>query len=1273
MSRLRYFLSDYRTWVALGLLASGAVLFFGVEGAGRIGFWLLVTGAVVLLLWGIVAIVKRVRARRASARLDDMVRDQADQAVSSARPAARADTEALREKMLEAIKAIKGSRLGHTHGKAALYELPWYVIIGNPAAGKSTAILNSGLQFPFEDNRSNVIGGIGGTRNCDWYFTTEGIVLDTAGRYSVSHEDRFDWLGFLSLLKNHRPRAPINGVIIAVSIAELTSSKPEFAIELAKNLRQRVQELTEQLEVFVPVYIVFTKADLISGFTDFFAGMDPAERENAWGATLPFDVKGDTDALAAFDSHFDLLADGLKEMAMSQLALRRGRDQGPALLTLPLEFAAIKPALRSFVATLFEENPYQFKPVFRGFYFTSAIQEGTSVQRASERIARQFSLAQQPVEPSVAGSGETGFFLTGLFRKVIFHDRQLVRQYSNPKRMRLRYAAFLGSVAVLALVLAGWAWSYTSNRQLVANAAADLDKAVQVQEGRTDLKSRIDALLILQQRLEQLDHYRKERPLSMGLGLYQGGRIEHKLRQEYFNGMRQIMLQPTAESLEAYLARVIAGGGRDGSEAAAGNPLGGGDASAAAPESDRLYQEASPGNLDDAYNALKAYLMLGDRRRVEAAHLNSELTRYWRNWLEANRGQMTREDMVRDAERLLSFYVAQSNDREWPQIEPKFALVDDSRQILREQMQGRPALERVYGDIKTRAATRFPTITANYLIGEERNNGAITGNYAISGAFSRAAWEGYVRDAIREASNTQLNTTDWVLDTTTATDLTIAGSPEHIAQELTGLYKNEYAREWRKFVESVAVAEFNNFDLAVNRMNSIGDPRNSPLRRLLEAVNENTVWDNPQAESETMGTARRGFVAWFERVIMRRNPTPFAVQIDPDTGRKVPAPAGPIGREFNGLARLAVARDGNASLLDSYFEALARIRTRLNNINTQGAPGAGASQLMQQTLSGASDSELASALRAVDEQMLDGVDDAQRQVLRTLLLRPVVQTYIALVRPVETELNQVWSAQVYQPFESGIGQRYPFSPSASVEAIPADIEQVFGPNGSIALFSNNTLGSLVTRRGNQVEPARWADVGITLLPEFTDNYARWVAPLGQAASSGGAAGGGASQMFRLQPQPVPGLNEYAIEIDGQVLRYRNTPPQWHNFQWPGPGTQGAKITAVTANGVAVQLFDVPGSSGLDRMLAAADITSINDNRFQLTWRQNNVSVSVLLEQISAPVQQSSGAVGGLSASSMRGLKLPARVAGGTPAPAASATSAAQAATPAAAAQTTDGE
>ena len=1212
LSNLRYYLSDYRVWMVVGLVGAAALAYFGADQAHQIGVWaalvLVALCVVVLLVW----LVRRLLARRASKQLDAMVQDQADRAVVAAQPAQRADTEALRTRMLDAVKAIKSSRIGVLKGKAALYELPWYAIIGNPAAGKSTAILNSGLQFPFQDNRSNVIQGIGGTRNCDWYFTTTGIVLDTAGRYSVSAEDRTEWLTFLGLLKKNRPRAPINGIIIAASIAELTGSKPEFAIELAKDLRQRVQEITERLEVFAPVYVVFTKADLIAGFTEFFQRLDPAERESVWGTTLPYDPNAHTDALAAFDTGFEELAEGLKEMSLAHMAMQRGREVSPGLLTLPLEFVGIKPALRTFIATLFEENPYQFKPVFRGFYFSSALQEGQSVHHASQRVGRQFALQPAADNADQAPSGQTAFFLKDLFHKVIFADRQLVRQYSSPHQNRMRYGVFLGAVGALALALGLWTWSYTTNVQLVENATRDLQQAVRLQQGRVDLKSRIDALLLLQDRLEQLQRYRAEGGITTSLGLYQGGNIEKKLMAEYYHGMRQVMLEPATANLETFLAQVVS----------RRNELG--QAAPAAAESETLYQDASPTSTNDAYNALKTYLMLGNPKYVEDAHLAQQLTLFWRTWLDANRGQMTREEMLRSGEKLMTFYVAHASDPAWPQIQTKVALVNDSREALAQVMKGQPAMQRVFAQIKARAGARFATVTVGSLIGDERNGGAITGSYAISGAFSRQAWEEYVKDAISEASNTQLSTTDWVLGTTEQSDLSLAGSPEHIARELTTLYKQEYAKEWRKFVAGLSVASFDDFDQAVQRINRIGDPANSPLKLLLQKIGDQTIWDNPIAEARTK-KATKGFVVWFQRTILRRDPEAAAQQL----------PVGPVGKAFDGLARLLVPRQDQPPVIDAYFQTLAKLRTRLNTIKSQGETGVGARKLMQDTFSNEG-SELSAAQSLVDEQVLTGLDDDQREAIRPLLLRPLTQTFAALVPPTEAEINRGWTAQVYQPFNNGIGKQYPFNLNSDVDAAASDIAAIFGSNGAVAAFNKDALGTLVIQRGPLLQPRRWAGMGITLSDALVANYGNWV--------SGQAAGGEAdTTIFQIKPAPATGATEYTVEIDGQVLRYRNTPPDWSTMQYPNAGVApGVKITAVTADGRNLDVISVPGPNGFVRLMEAASIETFDDHT-RLTWTRDNVSITVDMRVVR---RAGAAAQGG---DWQKGLQLPTTVAGAAPA------------------------
>lgn len=1232
MARLWKFLTDSRVLVVIGITALLGFLLLGAE-TFEIGLiWSLIAALALLALWGMYWGARRLWRKRVARRLTASLAAGGEKGAQGEGPGS--EVAVLRKNMLEAINTIKTSKLGLTRGAEALYELPWYMIIGNPAAGKSSAIAHSGLTFPIPGSKA--VQGVGGTRNCDWFFTTDGILLDTAGRYSVQDGDRAEWFSFLDLLKKYRRRAPINGIIIAVSVAELTAGPASSTMELAKSLRTRVQELTERLGVYAPVYVVFTKADLIAGFTDFFHDSERAERDRIWGATLRYNRRSTPqDVLAFFDTHFDELHDGLKEMSLANMAGNRSAQMRPGVFTFPLEFASIRTPLRAFLSTLFEENTYQFKPVFRGFYFTSALQEGAVQDLASKRVASRFDLElreQHGGENEEAGEGG-GYFLLDLFRKVIFADRELVKRYTNPASARLKYAAFFAATIALGAALGGWSWSYMGNQQLVANVQADLDKVMRMQDKRIDLQSRLEALDILQDRIVQLDKYKEDQPLALSFGLYQGEKLERKLRDEYFAGVRAVMVEPVAAALETMLAEVNA-------NAAALDPN-----APAAPSArpGQPYQDVSPTNVADAYNALKTYLMLGDKSHAEPGHLNDQLTRYWRTWLEANRGAMPREQMIRSAERLLSFHLAQIGDQAWPQVTLKLGLLDGVRENLRRVVRGTPARERVYAEIKTRAATRFPAVTVARIVGDQ-DQGLLAGSHAVSGAFTREAWDKYVQGAIRDASNRETQSTDWVLKTAAKDDLTLEGSPEQIQKTLVDMYKAEYAKEWGKFVQGVTVTDLKGFEASVQAMNRLGDPQNSPLARLLKTIYDETSWDNPGAVRANLGKTERGLLAWFKEVVLRRAPSDartLADTVGPLAAGSTGA-MGPIGREFAGVARLVGPREKEASLMSGYLDALSRLRTRLNQLKNQGDPGPGAKQFMQQTLEG-SGSELADALKYVDEQMLTGMTEPQKAALRPLLVRPLVQTFAMIVQPSESEINKTWQAQVVEPFQKTLADKYPFAPGSKIEATGAEIGQVFGPEGAVAKFVNTSMGPLVVRRGDVLSPRTWADIGITLAPQAVQSFPGWVAPL-SANGVASSTSSGPQTVFQLLAAPAPGTTEYTIEIDGQQLRYRNTPPVWTNMVHPGPqGTSGAKITAVTFDGRTVELFNEPGQFGLKRMIEAAAKKKKDGGIHELRWSAGSVTVAVDLKiTSSAEAGASSGAAG---SQGFRGMRLPVTIVG----------------------------
>ncbi|MBB5017723.1 type VI secretion system protein ImpL [Chitinivorax tropicus] len=1240
MSNLLSFLRDPRFIAAFVVILTGVVVSMTAQNLKTALIWMAIIGTLIGASLLVYYLFKRHRAAHASDNLNAMLDEQASKAVEAAPDARQEEIHQLRNRMQEAIKTIRTSKLGETSGRAALYELPWYMVIGNPAAGKSSAVKNSGLKFPFSDQNGAAVHGIGGTRNCDWFFTTEGILLDTAGRYSVHDEDRTEWIGFLELLKKHRPRAPINGIVIAVSIAELTQNKPEFTINLAKSLRQRVQELTETLCVFVPVYVVFTKMDLLAGFVDFFENSETQEQERVWGATLPYDAEQKFDASGRFDEQFEHLYDGLKELSIARMAMNRSQALSPGLMTFPMEFHAIRPVLRTFIATLFEDNPFQFKPVFRGFYFTSALQEGVAVSPLSARMADRFSLGTPASKAETRLTASHGLFLKDLFSKVIFADKHLVRQYASRHQRRLRLGVFFGAFALLGLMLGAWTWSYLGNQEMARNVRADLDKIVKLQQARNDLGTQLESLEILQDRIEQLQRYREDTPMSLSFGLYHGDELEAKLRKEYFNGIRNVLLNPISGSLEGFLTEVNTNAGNL-------RPLQQPMQAAAAPAKTTMYKDASPTNVEDAYNALKAYIMLGSRDRLEPGHLNDQITRFWRTWLENNRGTLSREQMIRSAEKILTYLLTQTASPDFPLIENKLALVDQTRDSLRKVVKGMPARERVYAEIKMRASTRFPAITVANIVGEENRN-IVAGSYVISGTFTRAAWDQYVEQAINDAATKDVTTSDWVLKTDVRDDLTLEGSPEQIKKTLVTMYKNEYAQEWKKFLTGISILDMGDFASAVEKMNRLGDPSLSPLYKVIETTYQETSWDNPSMLSQSISNAQKGVWASIKDWFSSKPPVPVNVTVG-GTSQGGALQMGPIGKEFSVLSHLMVARGENrdASLMKNYLGLLGKLRSRFNELKNAGDVGPGSMKLMQQTLEG-SGSELSDALRFVDEQMLNGVPDTAKATVRPMLVRPLMQAFGVLIKPAETELNKTWVAQVYEPFSKGLSAKYPFADKSQVEATPQEIAQLFGTDGAIAKFVDKTLGGLVVRRGDALTPRTWADMGISFNPEFVSTFPRYVAPVaggGNAAAASAAAPAGPPQTrFQIMPIPTPGLSEYTFEIDGQQLRYRNGAQEWHNFVWPNPsGSPGVKINAITFDGRNVEVLNIPGQAGLEKMISSAQRKRRDQGVFDLSWSNGNVAVTVGFRLISSAQADASGNI--QQGQGLKGLKLPTTIAG----------------------------
>ncbi|HEU4338904.1 MAG TPA: type VI secretion system membrane subunit TssM, partial [Planctomycetota bacterium] len=431
----------------MGLIIFVLVTYFSGQYSAFMFKWrapIIIAGAVIFF---IVLIIQKMIAKKSAAAIEDRLRSQAQEQMDTARPDKKPQVQALQKQLSEAIASLKASKLGGS----ALYTMPWYIIIGPPGSGKSTALQESGLNFPYMSQGRKGIRGVGGTRNCDWWFTDQGILLDTAGRYTTELEDRDEWLSFLDMLKKCRKRKPINGAIVCVSVADLVQCSDEEREGHVKNIRDRIDELTKRLEEIFPVYLVFTKCDLLNGFTDFFEDFGKGDRAQVWGFTLPYSGKVES-YQAVFEAEARTLYTQLSAQRVTSLAAERPLDKKRRIFGFPLQFAMAHKKLADFVGELFRPNPFQESSILRGIYFTSGTQEGTPIDQLVAAMGGAFGLQEDAAGLLSQAVDRKSYFINTLFTKIIFGDQNLARSATKVARRRRFMRAGMAVLSVLALI-----------------------------------------------------------------------------------------------------------------------------------------------------------------------------------------------------------------------------------------------------------------------------------------------------------------------------------------------------------------------------------------------------------------------------------------------------------------------------------------------------------------------------------------------------------------------------------------------------------------------------------------------------------------------------------------------------------------------------------------------------------------------------------------------------------------------------------------------------
>jgi type VI secretion system protein ImpL len=786
------------------------------------------------------------------------------------------------------VGALKSSKLARG-GSDALGVLPWYLIIGPPGAGKSTALSKSGLQFPYLSAGGRGVKGVAGTRNCEWWLTNEAVILDTAGRYTTEDNDRDEWLSFLDMLAKNRPRRPLNGLLVAVSVGDFVELDEEGSAALGQRIRERIDEVMSRLKVVLPVYLLFTKCDLLAGFVETFGELAKNERGQIWGFTLPA-AEGKAPG-ERFAELFDELSTQVSAWSLDRLAKARRLEDRERIFQFPAQFDGLRGTSPS------SSRPSSPPTCTRTRRCSAGVLHqrhpgGRPIDRVMRAMASAFGLQGAVPEGETAVQDPKSYFLRDVFGKIIFKDQSLaVRSASASRRDLLVQRAYTtGGLALAALLILLPTVSFFRNLSLV-HSTRDMVAGLKGKLGSST--ATLKALTPLRTRLEELLTTRNEgAPLTMRFGMWQGDAVLAQLRPFYGTTVRDLVVKQVLDLSDTDLAEFVK---TPPAKLVARTHLPYWEALKLSLVSTAPREESEPA-LDDATQEW----MLGRITRPYFARALPE---------SSEEGQALRAHVATYL-RLL----AQDPELALPR---DGRLVERSRAVLRNLPLADLALERVIAA----AGQQQEDLTLTGLLGGSLPQ--YTSKTRVRAAFTKRAYTGKVGELLKAGMK---DADGWVL--------AAPGAPGSSAADLESAFFKSYIAEWRSFLESIELVPMRADRARVQALlDDLTGGTTPPLSVLFERVAENT---RLEGRVEQIGLDLK------DRLISKLQSTPAAQVPVPGGKRNDPdrlLTATDVRQFFEPFTSFGVSRgEKQPAPIDRYYEQLIVLRDGFR-AETQDASG----------------------------------------------------------------------------------------------------------------------------------------------------------------------------------------------------------------------------------------------------------------------------------------------------------------------------------------------
>ena len=1038
----------------------------------------------------------------------------------------------------------------------------WYLVIGEQRAGKSTFLRASGHRPGRRDGAATA----GMDRApVQWWFDDrtiwfEAAVLDAADEADAADAaDAARWRALLHTLRRARRRAPVDGIVVAVSIEQLMNEDEADRNRRANALRARVDIAYRTFKRRVPVYVLVTQCDRLSGFEDFIGDLVDDEIDRPLGMVFPGTSNmGDEAWSALFARGFESLERQAQRQSIERMPVQADSRRAAMVYRFPRSLADLKIPLEQFLDEAFGPSSDLFESICLRSVNLTAVLGGNA------------SHADDPSRSSAAACArERACFMRGWLRDVVFAEHGLARSpLATLRRQRLRMRAAAAFCVAFAMCL-GLALAVAYRHGAADVEAATFSTAEFARVARTGIDPAIPSTM-----LPVLDAARGA-PCA-----------------QRSDGAAETWLKHLTLVHEPHLDAAC----RDAYRAAL-------EATVLPYVLARTWAELREGRgfSSKQYDALRVYLMLGDKARYDRAAVLA--------WLDADAQNLALS--ARDRAAWLRHAAAWA---EAAASEPDAPLDTTLVACTRDRLRAQPEAQRVFDDVVRALKHAAP---APISVAEMAGPGAALAFYRRSGgALSEGVDGWYTLDgarqyfALRDAAIARERRESWVLGT-------VAGEPTAapLAPAVDRLYVEGYIGAWDALFADVALRPLPATQEGAAVVKLLAGPQ-SPLRSyLLRAAKETTlsaVGAAASAPPSTPGRFRRAWLTvrrWLGASVMGAQN-----QASPSGGFEDDS-AALVDRHFDALHRLLAGGGSTGpSLLDQAQAQLKEVAVYLQAAGVARANGLTAppDHALTRLIDGAA------AMPAPLAGMLEGLGEAGA----------------AAAQATERErIDERWQADAAVFCRAAVDGRYPFVANSAAETTLDDFTRLFAPGGLLDAFFDANLKPYVD----------------TATTPWTWRAKR--APSGMSAASLGAferaarirqaffpeQGKTMQVRFTLAEQDMDAaLRSFALTFGGQTLYLAAGASSATAFKWPDTGAApAARIDYALAGDEPSPSLEERGAWSLFRLLDRGRLHALGPDRFTLTFALDGHGVVLDLA--------ASSVVNPFALSALRSFRCPSRM------------------------------